>query len=319
VPETRYIVKFQLLWCLLMWPAASLQGAEEFAAEKKDDRVVITRGGKPLAHYVFNDPQIPRPYFAHVRTLAGVQVTRTHPPVEGQDPVDHAAMHPGIWLAFADVSGHDFWRNKATTMHEKFTTEPAAKDGALTFATLSKLMPRDGAALAEMNSAFTVTMGLQGWLLTWDATIVPMGDGLYFGDQEEMGLGVRVASGLAELKGGTITSSTGKKGAKETWGRQADWCDYAGMIGGKRCGLLLMASPDNFGQSWFHNRDYGLMVANAFGRKAFTKGEASRVVVEKGKPLRLRHAVLVHDGFDPGPETGAAAEWKHYLAVSAAG
>src|SRR5688572_9439484 len=74
--------------------------AEEFTAVKEVDRLVIARGGRPLAHFVFNDQQIRRPYFAHVKTLSGVQVTRAHPPVEGADPVDHAAMHPGIWLAF---------------------------------------------------------------------------------------------------------------------------------------------------------------------------------------------------------------------------
>ena len=60
-------------------------------------------------------------------------------------------------------------------------------------------------------------------------------------------------------------------------------------------GILLMPSPKNFRKSWFHNRDYGLMVANAFGNQAFTKGEPSEVVVRRGESLRLIYGVLVHE------------------------
>jgi hypothetical protein len=38
------------------------------------------------------------------------------------------------------------------------------------------------------------------------------------------------------------------------------------------------------------------MVANPFGRKAFTGGEVSHVVVEPGKDFLLRYGVVVHDG-----------------------
>lgn len=309
IAVSSFAIKTLLLLPGVVLLSASRVRAEDFAAERKDDRLIITRGGKPLAHFVFGDPQIRRPYFAHVHTLSGVPVTRAHPPVEGKDPVDHAMMHPGIWLAFGDINGHDFWRNKAAIRHEKFTQEPAMKHGALTFATVSKLVPAQGAALAEMSSVFTFSTSTNGWLLAWDATFAPLVDGFYFGDQEEMGLGVRMATALSETQGGTITSSTGRKGAKDTWGQLADWCDYSGAVDGKKCGVLLMASPENFRQSWFHNRDYGLMVANPFGKKAFTKvSEPSKVAVENGKTLRLRYGVLVHDG--ELPKDHLWEDWK---------
>ncbi|MBM3861987.1 MAG: hypothetical protein FJ395_20375, partial [Verrucomicrobia bacterium] len=68
----------------------------------------------------------------------------------------------------------------------------------------------------------------------------------------------------------------------------------SGVIGERRVGVLLMPDPKNFRASWFHNRDYGLMVANPFGRNAFTKGEKSAVVVKKGESFRLRFGVLIH-------------------------
>ena len=48
--------------------------------------------------------------------------------------------------------------------------------------------------------------------------------------------------------------------------RPADWCDYDGIINQRQVGVTLIADPQNFRPSWFHARDYGLLLANAFGR-----------------------------------------------------
>ena len=74
----------------------------------------ISLGGQPIVDFVFRDERILRPYFANARVANGVQVTRNHPPILDVDAVDHDTMHPGIWLGFGDISGQDFWRNKAT-------------------------------------------------------------------------------------------------------------------------------------------------------------------------------------------------------------
>jgi hypothetical protein len=116
-----------------------------------------------------------------------------------------------------------------------------------------------------------------------------------------MGFGVRVATGITEKKGGMITSSTGKRTAGETWGQAATWCDYAGMLDGRRAGVTVLADPANFRASGWHNRDYGLMVANAFGREALKQGAKSAVTVKAGETLRLRYAAVLHagTGYDP--------------------
>jgi hypothetical protein len=69
---------------------------------------------------------------------------------------------------------------------------------------------------------------------------------------------------------------------------------------GRRAGLLVFPHPSNFRPSWMHARDYGVLVANPFGRMAFTKGEPSRVEVRPGEAFRLRFAVLAYAGeIDP--------------------
>src|SRR5687768_3637683 len=101
-------------------PATEVFNAQSGALsfELATDRLAITRGGQPLADYVFKDGKILRPFFANVRAQGGMIVTRRHPPVAGQDLMDHETMHPGIWLAFGDFGGEDFWRNKAAIRHQ---------------------------------------------------------------------------------------------------------------------------------------------------------------------------------------------------------
>ncbi len=281
--------------------------AQEFAFSEQPDRLVITHAMRPVAHFVFKDEQILRPHFAHVHTPDGTQVTRTHPPVAGKDAVDHATMHPGLWLAFGDISGNDFWRNKATVRHERFTGAPTVKAGQLTFATESSLVATNGTSLATLGSRFAVSRVGEGFLLTWEAAFTPTADGFYFGDQEEMGFGVRVATELTEKKGGAITSSSGATTAKATWGKPANWCDYSGVLADRRVGIAVLAGPQNFRASWFHNRDYGLMVANPFGENAFTKGARSRVPVAKGESFRLRFGAWIHGGAkDASPDIAGA-------------
>jgi hypothetical protein len=300
-----------VLGCLLLAFTAVPAHSQDFAFTEQPDRLVITHAGRPVAHFVFKDDKILRPYFAHVHTPDGIQVTRTHPPVAGKDAVDHDTMHPGIWLAFGDISGNDFWRNKAAVRHERFSTAPVVKAGLLTFATESSLLATNGTKLATLTSGFAVSRVGDGFLLTWDAAFTPAADGFHFGDQEEMGFGVRVATELTEKKGGVITSGSGATTAKATWGKAADWCDYSGVLGDRRVGIAVLAGPQNFRPSWFHNRDYGLMVANPFGENAFTKGAKSRVPVAKGETFRLRFGAWIHSSVKDGLADVAGA-WQNF-------
>jgi hypothetical protein len=276
--------------------AAAAARADERAAvtfERQANQIEIRVGGRPLASYVFRDERILRPYLAHLRA-GGVQVTRNLPPIAGTDATDHDTMHPGIWLAFGDVSGADFWRNKATVEHVKFVEPPTVDARGGEFVVENRYAAAGATKCVERCRIAVRPLG-EGVLVVWDSTFSGPEE-FYFGDQEEMGLGVRVATPLAVKNGGTLTNSDGLQGEKQVWGRQAEWCDYSGRIDGNEVGLLVVPDPKNFRRSWFHARDYGFVAANPFGRRAFTKGEASRVAVRPGETLRLAFGVLVHAG-----------------------
>jgi hypothetical protein len=272
----------------------------KFEVTEKLDRLVISCGEKPVAEYIFGDKKILRPYFANVHAPGGSQVTRNHPPIQG-DAVDHAEMHPGVWLAFGDLSGHDFWRNQGRIEHVRFKEKPTVSDGELTFATQSRLITRDGKELCQLASRFLLADRQDAWLLVWDATFRSEDGDFTFGDQEEMGFGARVATPITEKAGGVLLDSAGRKTAAATWGKAAKWCDYSGKIDGHSAGITLLAAPANFRESWWHNRDYGVFVANPFGRAALKQGERSTVTVKRGEEFRLVFGAVFHEGekYDP--------------------
>jgi putative heme-binding domain-containing protein len=272
-----------------------------FQFDLRADRLVIGHTGQPVAEFVFRDEKILRPYFANVYAPGGLKATRNHPPVAGADATDHDTMHPGIWLAFGDLSGADFWRNKGRIEHVRFSEAPAVRDGRLTFATECRLRTADGLTLCAMSNRFTVTALANDWLLVWDATFRSDDGEFTFGDQEEMGFGARVATAITEKSGGLITSSAGLKTAKHTWGQPAEWCDYSGTIDGRRVGITLVADLANLRPSWWHNRDYGVLVANLFGRAAMKQGDKSVVTVKRGEIFHVRFGAVIHsgDGYDP--------------------
>ncbi len=276
---------------LTQWPKG-----DGFRFTESSGRLVIAHSGQPVAEFVFRDEKILRPYFANVHAPGGVKATRNHPPIAGVDATDHDTMHPGIWLAFGDISGADFWRNKGRIEHVRFTDPPVVRDGRLTFATECRLRTPDGRNLCSLTNRFTLAAQTNAWVLVWDATFRSEDGEFTFGDQEEMGFGARVATAITEKNGGIITSSAGLKTAKSTWGQSAEWCDYSGTVDGKPIGITLLTDPKHFRPSWWHNRDYGVFVANPFGRAAMKQGDKSTITVKRGEDFRLRFAAFLHTG-----------------------
>jgi putative membrane-bound dehydrogenase-like protein len=283
------------------------------------DHLVIRLEGTEVGSYVFRDPKIRRPYFANLKLPTGLQVTRHHPPIEGQDAMDHDTMHPGLWLGFGDLNGEDFWRNQGSIEHQRFVEAPTVSDGQLVFTTECRLISRQGESLGSLRNRYRliprhprdVTLTSRDapspeaeaepaleWLLIWEATLLADRLPLILGDQEEMGFGARVATAITEQNGGRLVNAKGQATAAKTWGQAADWCDYAGKVDGQTAGITLMADRKNFRHSWWHNRDYGVFVANPFGRQAMKQGEKSAITIDKGQSLSLRFGALIHHRLD---------------------
>jgi hypothetical protein len=289
--------------------------APEVKIEPGDGALRILVGGKPFARYVFRDAKIPRPYFCDVREPGGFQVTRNYPPVAGKDPVDHDTFHPGLWLAFGDLNGADFWRNQARVEHERFPSPPRSGPGEGSFSVFNRYLAADGGVICRETTRFTVLARAGGTLLVYHSTFAAGSGGLAFGDQEEMGLGVRVATPITVKSGGKITNAQGDVNEKEVRGKPTAWCDYSGKVEGRRVGIALLNDPKLFRPAWMHARDYGLLVSNPFGRNALTGGEKSSVSVKAGERFSLRFGIYVY-GEDAGKAVDLPAVYKDLSALS---
>lgn len=287
------------------------------AFEQKPGKLTITIGGKPFANYIYEDAVITRPHFSDVMTPCGVQATRNNPPQEG-DPKDHATFHPGIWLSFGDINGHDYWRLKAKVEHEMFVEQPRGGPGKGTFTVRNYYMTTDGKdrVLAELVK-YTIVVRPSGNFLLIDSKYSSETNDFTFGDQEEMGLGVRVNTKLTVQYGkGHITNAEGLKDGKETWGKSSVWIDYSGPVENNYAGIALMPSPSNYRPSWYHSRDYGLVAANLFGRDAMKQGEKSVIPVKKGDVFTLKYGVLIYCT-PANVKTDLPKAYQDYLKISA--
>jgi hypothetical protein len=313
------LMKYQAVAVVLMavWQSFSLGAAPcDISFEPQPGGLIVRALEKPLATYVYEDRVVLRPYFKDVCAPSGAQVTRHHPPREGIDRTDHASMHPGLFLAFGDLSGSDFWRNKGKVEHVEFVKLPYLEEGQGGFVVRNRYVA-EGRTICEEVCAYTFMVRPAGFLIVWDSTFRSDRGGFAFGDQEEMGLGVRVATPIVVKvgQGGRILDSEGRRNETEIWGHTAAWCDYGGPVGEGFAGIAVMPHPANFRPCWWHVRDYGFMVANPFGRHAFGKGEPSKVEVELGEPFRLRFGILIHSA-DSEEDTNLQAAYRDYLSVS---
>jgi len=271
----------------------------EVAFQKEEGRLIVTVDDQPFAVYVWNDPTTTRPYFMQVRSAGGtVQITRNHPPAPN-DIADHATYHPGVWWGLGDVGGNDYWRLKARVVGGDFVVEPQAGKSRGHFAVRNRLLVNNGdATFCEQICRYTILQRSQGILMVCESILRrPAGD-FWLGDQEEMGLAVRVASPLAMAanKGGRIQNSQGKTDLTQIRTRQSDWCDYSGPIAGKHGGMLVMNDPENFRKPWWHAVQTGLLVANPLGESELNgRGKRQKnVLVKAGDSFRLRYGVLIH-------------------------
>jgi len=116
-----------------------------------------------------------------------------------------------------------------------------------------------------------------------------------FGDVEEMGLGVRLATPLSPAAGGTYLASHGGRDEAGVFGRAAEWVDASGTVDGREVGVTVIDLPGNPRKPFFHARDYGLVLANPFGRKAYGVKKPRRPLgIDPGETFRLRYVILLH-------------------------
>lgn len=273
----------------------------DFRFERVEGGINVFYQDQPIAEYRYRNPEIPRSYFSNVHALDGTRLTRTFPPISGKDALDHDSLHPGIWLAFGDLNGVDFWRNKAKVEHIRFASEPIVSNGRLQFAVEERYIDKDGIEICRAASEFAfeapTTLQKKAVVLRWTTQIKSDTEKLVFGNQHEMGLGFRMATPLTVKGGsGSILGSHGGKNEKGNWGKVARWWDYSGTTEDRIAGILAIVGPTSSRPVWVHARDYGFLALNPTGVPDKTDDSlpSHSFEVAKGATLTLAYTLVLH-------------------------
>ncbi len=217
---------------------------------------------------------------------------------------------------------------KSPVLHAGFIDKPKGGSGKGTFAVLNLCLDGDGEIYCTETVRYTFLSRPHGTLILWDSTFQSGTQDLVFGDQQEMGMAIRVQAmmNVNAKEGGRIRNSEwqlNERGYNNAYGEPARWCDYAGIVDGKFAGVCLMPHPDNFRVSRFHARGYGVLVANPFAqvdfRSAFPPAERAklkknRTVIKRGEPFRLRWGILLHTTASE-IELDLEAAYRDYLEI----
>lgn len=236
-----------------------------------DDRIDILRNDMPIASYVTRHPKIRRPFFQDIFTPGRMRITRPIPPDPISEDSDHDTMHPGLWLAFGDLNGCDYWRNKAEVRHVSYSKPVMIGNESLTFEVENHWLDITGTeANCREFARYRFSSIGPDVVLDWTSKFMTDRPAIRLGHQEEMGLGIRLTRPLTVKKGkGRIDGGNGGVDEKGTWGKQASW--WAASVpastgrGEKdaRSGIQVLAKFEPGDRPfWGHTRDYGLIVAN---------------------------------------------------------
>ena len=281
--------------------------------EANGERLAIRLDGVEVLSYFFKHEETKRPFFAHVKTPTGIQVTRNFPPIEGTDPMDHAYMHPGLSLGFANINGENFWHNNrgGVVVSEGLEEAPIVTETSVSFTVKNRYLGNDGTTVCEEIARYHLTKNNAGYLIRMENAF-RSDKAITFGVKEEMGMALRVASPIRVKQGsGGIASASGGVNEKGTWGKTDQWWDYHGTLQDRSVGLQIMSGEGN-PPMWAHSRDYGLLVANPFPVD-IKKNRDKTTVIEPGKPFTLHFGVQVHDTADRASYDPKAA-YQRYLA-----
>ncbi len=282
-----------LAWC---WLAATSGLAPVLAQGLGDignDRLSVTvkSGQRPVAVYRYVENPA-KPYVAVLCSPGGVNVLR-------DSPADHKHHH-GLMFAVA-AGGVDFWSENPKCGRQlnrsKNMAEMPVQQGDLAAIgpqQIDWVAPGDEKLVLRETRRISVRQGSRQsnrTLLTWDAELQPpAGDPVTLTGSVYFGLGMRFVVSMDS--GGHFVNADGKTGVSGTNNARSGWCAYSASVDGKPVTVAMFDSAGNprHPATWF-TMDQGFAYLSA-------TLDLSRqpLVIEPGKPLRLRYHVAVWDG-----------------------
>ncbi|MBQ7314151.1 MAG: PmoA family protein [Clostridia bacterium] len=235
------------------------------ALEADAHKIHLTAGGFAFADYVF-DPAFPKPHLGPITDNSGNSFTRC-------DRMHKEHPHQrSIIIAIGDVNGVDCWNEPAETcgyVRNEEIYDVVSTSAYAAFSARNRWTDHDGKPLMTENTRFVVYNQTESCrMLDLRITFTADSGDVVFGPTKEAGpLGIRLRDELrADIGKGVLCNSRGGVGEGECWGKDAEWCDYYGVLDGiGDMGVTVYDHPSNerYPTAW-HIRAYGLFAANNF-------------------------------------------------------
>jgi Methane oxygenase PmoA len=299
--------------CLLAFTCFSAGAlvSAEVNLKQSAHQIDVSVDGKPFTTYSF-DPDIAKPFLMPLRTASGIIVTRSFPVRNDvslgnpKAPSFEPHQRP-LYFGHGDIDGLDFWQEQ---VFDKFYDDHGHQAyGHVVLKSLDEasgdhirarftLNDPNGRVLGEEQQSFTFGGDSDTRIIDCEFVLNATAGPLDIGDTKEGTFAIRLAPELSAPHEHMINSAGGE-GEKSIWGKRADWVDYSGTIAGQQVGVAVFDSPRSFHHpTTWHARAYGLLAANPFGLREFSRDpdqDGSRAIPE-GKSLRFRYRVLIHQG-----------------------
>ena len=284
--------------------------------------IAITIEGKPFTAYHFTNPkfigqQLRRPYFFPVYGPGQATMTRPYPLTNEKIPDNVAKDHPhhtSLYVAHGDVNGADNWSISGKAgwiVHKTFDTVVSGPVMGMFRETLNWTTVEKKPVMAEVRTARVYRLPDTHRMLDLELVFQAKYGKVKFGDTKEGGLcAARMRPEFrADGKGGSkgrLVNSEGET-AGGAWGKKAAWVDCSGKVDGKTLGFAIFDAPTNLRHpTTWHARTYGLLTANPFGLKHFTKGkQAGDHTLDAGKEMTQRYRIYFHTGDEKAADVAA--------------
>ncbi|HEY3900940.1 MAG TPA: PmoA family protein [Chthoniobacter sp.] len=255
------------------------------------DEVSFQRDGVEIARYYSGRDGF-RPFVFPIIGPSGRSLTRMGHP---HDPVTHS-HHNSVWLSHQFVNGVNFWEDRGAHIVQQRLERLDDGPDAASIETFNAWQDKDGkTVMTEHRRTGVQILDNAEWLLLIDTQLeAPPNAPVTLGQTAFGLLGVRMAKTIGVNDGGgTIRNSEGGVDEAGCFRKPARWVDYSGPITPDVSeGITLLDHPQNpHHPTTFHVRNDGWM-----GAALTFPGE---IVIEPGKPLRLRYALYVHRGIPP--------------------
>lgn len=246
-----------------------------FELKRKGNDVDVYLDGRLFTTCV-NSAEYKAPFMAPVLTKDGVSFTR---------PDLRHREHPhqrSVFVGIGDVNGYDFWNEhgKPLGLIRVKSVETSGDGETVSVSVDSVWQGKRGKQFLDEERVYVFSKVSDKCVrVDISLKLTASFGNIKFGKTKEAGpLGIRVADEMRADRGGSFVNSEGGENEDGCWGKTARWCNYSGVVSGKKIGIAAFdhAGNERYPTAW-HVRNYGLMALNNLyfkGGYKLKKGES---------------------------------------------